>query len=99
MFKSLLQDERGSFGPAFSFISLVITLIVGPFIWVILSPFFESLNTALIGVTLSAPEMYPDAVTGAMNVLFGILEKAGILFFLYVAVTYLKEHLQPWTME
>lgn len=97
--RKFIQDERAAFGPGFSFISLIISLVVGAFIWIVLSPFFETLNTSLIAVTLSEPAYYPGNVTGAMNLVFSIIEKAGILLFLYVSISYLKEHLQPWTME
>lgn len=95
---TLLSDQQASIGAAYSFIVLVIALVVQPFIWVVLSPLFQDLNAFAI-TFFTDFEMYPIAVQNAAHMTFQYLEKAGIVALLFTVGHYLKEYLQPWTME
>ncbi|MDV0447429.1 hypothetical protein MsAg5_13190 [Methanosarcinaceae archaeon Ag5] len=95
---NFLTDDRASLGSAYTFIVFLVALIAGPFIWVILSPLFQDLNGMLIMLFVDTVS-YPQPVQDACYNVLVILEMAGLIFILFTAGNYLKEYLQPWTME
>gem|GEM_PF-5428102 len=76
---------------------LVFCLLVGAFIWIVLSPLFASLNVQAAGL-YSGPlsHYYPDNVRQNTVWIFQFIWFSIVLFFIFVVGYYLKGYLQPW---
>lgn len=85
-------------GSAFTFLALIISLVLGAITYILFSPIFQIL--AEIAVEIFAnPEMYSDDVVAMALYLFKFVGISGVVFFFFVVAQFLKGYLQPWTNE
>ena len=85
-------------GPAFTFMSLGVSLILGAIVYVLLSPLFQALAESAMGI-FADTMMYTDDVVTAGIYLFKFVQYSGIVFFFFVSAQFLKSYLQPWTND
>jgi hypothetical protein len=97
-----MEDKSASSfaGPVYTFLTLIISLIFGAFVWIVLSPLFDSLNLLAIDLfSGSTASYYPENVQNNVVFVFQFISYSTIVFVLFVIGNFLKKYLQPWTME
>lgn len=98
MIGRIINDKSAAVGAAGFFIMLVSCLILGGFIYLILSPLFESINqTAIMLFSGSTSKYYPENVQSNTLWILTFIEYSIVVFFIFISGYYVKGYLQPWT--